>query len=48
MSSIVLGVPLVVVHVCFLVTGTLMVFHTLIHLISRVGEVRTHYKNGGA
>lgn len=47
MSSIVLDVPLVVVHVCFLVTGTLMVFHTLVHLISRVGEVRTHYKNGG-
>jgi TRAP-type C4-dicarboxylate transport system permease small subunit len=47
MNSIVLGVPLVVVHICFLVTGALMVFHTLVHLISRVGEVRAYYKNGG-
>ena len=46
MNSIVLGVPLVVVHVCFLVTGTLMVFHTLVHLINRFGEVRALFKNG--
>ena len=48
MNSIVLNVPLIVVHICFLVTGTLMVFHTLIHLINRVGEVRILYKNGGS
>jgi TRAP-type C4-dicarboxylate transport system permease small subunit len=47
MNSIVLGVPLVVVHICFLVTGMLMVFHTLVHLISRLGEIRAHDKNGG-
>lgn len=35
MNSIVLGVPLIVVHACFLVTGVLMAFHTLIHLIDR-------------
>lgn len=39
MNSIVLDVPLVVVHVCFLVTGVLMTFHTLVHLINRVGRV---------
>ncbi len=44
MSSIVLGVPLVVVHVCFLVTGVLMAFHTLIHLIDRIGRVIKFYK----
>ena len=39
MNSIVLGVPLVVVHVCFFVTGVLMAFHSLVHLINRVGRV---------
>ena len=45
MNSIVLGVPLVVVHVCFVVTGTLMAFHTLIHLIDRVRKVRDYYRS---
>lgn len=48
MNSIVLGVPLVVVHVCFLVTGTLMAFHTLLHLIDQLGRVRAFYGKGGA
>jgi TRAP-type C4-dicarboxylate transport system permease small subunit len=46
MNSIVLGVPLVVVHVCFLVTGILMAFHTLIHLIDRIGRVINVYRRG--
>lgn len=45
MNSIVLGVPLVVVHVCFLVTGTLMTFHTFVHLIDRVGRVIKSYRS---
>ncbi|MGA6926399.1 MAG: TRAP transporter small permease subunit, partial [Desulfosarcina sp.] len=44
MNSIVLGVPLVVVHVCFLVTGILMAFHTLVHLIDRLGRVIHLYR----
>ena len=44
MNSIVLGVPLVVVHVCFLVTGVLMAFHTLVHLIYRAGRVINFYQ----
>ncbi len=35
MNSIVLNVPLIVVHSCFLVTGTLMSLHTFIHLIKQ-------------
>jgi TRAP-type transport system small permease protein len=46
MNSIVLGVPLVVVHVCFLVTGILMAFHTLVHLIDRIGRVINLYRRG--
>jgi len=44
MNSIVLGVPLVVVHSCFLVTGVLMVFHTLVHLLRQIGNVRSFYR----
>jgi TRAP-type C4-dicarboxylate transport system permease small subunit len=44
MSSIVLGVPLIVVHSCFLVTGTLMVLHTIIHLIDRIKQVIGLYR----
>lgn len=46
MNSIVLGVPLVVVHVCFLVTGILMALHTLVHLVNRVGRVIHFYRGG--
>ncbi|MGD8564021.1 MAG: TRAP transporter small permease subunit [Desulfarculaceae bacterium] len=46
MNSIVLYVPLVVVHVCFTVTGTLMAFHTLVHLIDRIKKVQAYYKGG--
>ena len=47
MNSIVLGVPLIVVHACFFVTGLLMAFHTLIHLIDRLKKVIAYF-NGGA
>ncbi len=46
MNSIVLGVPLVVVHVCFLVTGVLMAFHTLLHLLDKAGQVISLRKGG--
>lgn len=46
MSSIVLGVPLIVVHACFLVTGVLMTIHTLVHLIRRINDVRNFYAGG--
>ncbi len=36
MSSIVLNVPLIVVHSCFLITGLLMTLHTFIHFIQKV------------
>lgn len=35
MNSIVLNVPLIVVHSCFLVTGVLMTLHTFIHLLKK-------------
>ncbi|MCP4021176.1 MAG: TRAP transporter small permease subunit [Desulfobacteraceae bacterium] len=35
MNSIVLNVPLIVVHSCFLITGTLMALHTFIHFIKK-------------
>jgi TRAP-type C4-dicarboxylate transport system permease small subunit len=44
MSSIVLGVPLAVVHSTFLVTGVLMAVHTLYHLFDRIGQVARYYK----
>ena len=44
MNSIVLGLPLVVVHICFFVTGILMSFHTLLHLINRVGALAAFYR----
>ena len=46
MSSIVLGVPMVVVHSCFLATGVLMAFHTLVHLLNRLGRVAALYSGG--
>ena len=48
MNSIVLGVPLVVVHVCFLVTGTLMALHTLFHLANRISRVVRFYKGNSS
>lgn len=44
MNSIVLGVPLIVVHSCFFVTGLLMVLHTLIHLTDRIKQVIRLYR----
>ena len=44
MSSIVLGMPLVVVHICFLVTGALMTLHTLIHLINQIKRIINFYR----
>ncbi len=44
MNSIVLLVPMIVVHICFVVTGMLMVFHSLILLFKHIGLVRAHFK----
>ncbi|WP_022668626.1 TRAP transporter small permease [Desulfospira joergensenii] len=41
MNSIVLGVPMIVVHACFLVTGLLMSLHTFLHLVR---QTRTAFK----
>lgn len=46
MNSIVLGVPMVVVHAAFFVTGILMVVHTLIHLVNRFKQVKAYRKGG--
>jgi len=35
MSSIVLNVPMIVVHSCFFVTGSLMTLHTFLHLLKQ-------------
>lgn len=43
MNSIVLRVPMVVVHSCFLVTGILMVFHTLVHFVRQIRKVYMFY-----
>lgn len=47
MNSIVLGVPLIVVHSCFFVTGILMLLHTLIHLFNQVRRVLIFYRKAG-
>ena len=44
MNSIVLSVPMVVVHSCFLVTGILMVFHTLVHFVRQIRKVFVFYR----
>lgn len=46
MSSIVLGVPMVVVHSCFLVTGILMLFHALVHFFTQIGMLVSYYRRG--
>lgn len=46
MSSIVLGLPLVVVHACFLVTGILMAFHSLIHVVNKSIAIYEFYAGG--
>lgn len=46
MNSIVLGVPMLVAHVSFFVTGILMVFHTLLHFINRIKQVEACQKGG--
>lgn len=38
MNSIVLNVPLIVVHSCFLVTGTLMALHSFVHLLRQTRD----------
>ncbi len=48
MSSIVLGVPLIVVHVCFVVTGALMLFHTVVHIIDRFKRVLAFSKGAAS
>lgn len=44
MSSIVLNVPLIVVHSCFLVTGSLMTLHTFLHLLKQIKEAWQLFK----
>ncbi len=44
MNSIVLQVPMVVVHSCFLVTGILMVFHTVVHFIGQIRSIFAFYR----
>lgn len=44
MSSIVLDVPLIVVHSCFLVTSVLMVIHTFTHFVKQVQDARQLFK----
>lgn len=44
MVSYVLQMPLIVVHVSFLVGSVLMALHTLLHLIKRIRELREAYK----
>jgi len=48
MNSIVLGVPLIVVHICFLVTGILMAVHALVHLINQTRHIFKFYKGPGS
>jgi len=38
MNSIVLNVPMIVVHSCFLVTGTLMALHSFVHLLRQTRD----------
>ncbi len=47
MNSIVLNVPMIVVHSCFLVTGSLMTLHTFIHLL-RQSKTAWHLFKGDA
>ena len=44
MRSIVLNVPLIVVHSCFIVTGSLMTLHTFLHLLKQVQNVRQLFR----
>ncbi len=44
MNSIVLGVPLAVVHACFLITGVLMAVHALVHFINQIMSIFKFYK----
>lgn len=41
MQSIVLRVPLIVVHICFFVCGVFIALHLLVHLINRIREFLT-------
>ncbi len=47
MNSIVLDVPMIVVHSCFLVTGTLMTFHTFIHLLKQARNAVLVFRKDG-
>lgn len=46
MRSIVLNVPLIVVHSCFLITGVLMLFHTGVNLVKQVRLSWQVFKGG--
>ena len=44
MTSIVLGMPLIVVHSSFFLCGVFTAFHFLIHIINRVREITIYYR----
>ncbi len=44
MNSIVLNVPMIVVHSCFLVTGSLMALHTFVHLLKQIRNALLIFK----
>jgi TRAP-type C4-dicarboxylate transport system permease small subunit len=47
MQSIVLGLPLIFVHVSFFACGVLIAFHFLLHLVKR-GRQLINYRRGGS
>lgn len=47
MNSIVLNVPMIVVHSCFLVTGSLMALHTFVHLLKQIRNALHIFMRGG-
>jgi TRAP-type transport system small permease protein len=48
MRSMVLRMPLIVVHSCFFVCGFFIVFHFLVHFLNRAWGVYDHYRGGSA
>lgn len=46
MRSMVLRMPLIVVHICFFVCGVFIVFHFLFHFLRRARDVYSYYRGG--
>jgi len=44
MRSIVLGMPLIIVHSCFFLCGMFTALHFLIHVINRARKISSYYK----